>query len=321
MKKRDFITFLSAACAGVAIAQDAYPSKPIRLIVPYPPGGGNDSLGRIVAAKLGESLGRNIVVENRSGAGTTIGTDAAAKSAPDGYTLLLSSIVTQALAPHLYNKLTYNAIRDFVPLALIGVAPTVLIASPSVKAKSLREVIAAAKAAPGRLTYASGGNGTSPHIAAEVFKLQTKTDLLHIPFKGGGPSLIALMGGEVDLMLDTAASALPHVRSGKVQGLAISTSKRHPDFPNMPTFAESGMPGFDFNSWYSVHAPAGTPPRVVNRLRYSLAAVLAAPETEALIRGLGTDPKKMTADELAIFQQAEFEKYGRIIKQANIKLD
>jgi tripartite-type tricarboxylate transporter receptor subunit TctC len=301
--------------------QAQYPAKPVRLIVPYPPGGGNDSLARIVSQRLGDRLGKPLVIENRPGAGATIGADAAAKAAPDGYTLLLSSIVTQSLAPHLYTKLGYNAQKDFVPLAMIGSAPTVMIASPNLKVKTVQDVVSAARAAPGKLTYASGGSGTSPHIAAEVFRVRTKTELLHVPFKGGGPSLTALMAGDVDLMLDTAASCLPHVRSGKVQGIAISTPQRLAEFPALPTFAESGLADFDFNSWYSVHAPAATPAPIVSRLRADLAAVLAMPEVQAQVQKLGVEPLRMTGEQIAAFERSEYDKWGQVIRLANIRLD
>jgi tripartite-type tricarboxylate transporter receptor subunit TctC len=321
MERRQLLALGAAWSLTGAWAQDAYPAKPVRLIVPYPPGGGNDSLARIVSQRLGDRLGKPIVIENRPGAGATIGADAAAKAAPDGYTLLLSSIVTQSLAPHLYTKLGYNAQKDFVPLAMIGSAPTVMIASPNLKVKTVQDVVSAARAAPGKLTYASGGSGTSPHIAAEVFRVRTKTELLHVPFKGGGPSLTALMGGDVDLMLDTAASCLPHVRSGKVQGIAISTPQRLPDFPSLPTFAESGLADFDFNSWYSVHAPAGTPAAIVNRLRSDLAAVLAMPDVQAQVQKLGVEPLRMTGEQIAAFERSEYDKWGQVIRQANIRLD
>jgi tripartite-type tricarboxylate transporter receptor subunit TctC len=315
------LTGARAQDPSTSSGQAQYPAKPVRLIVPYPPGGGNDSLARIVSQRLGDRLGKPLVIENRPGAGATIGADAAAKAAPDGYTLLLSSIVTQSLAPHLYTKLGYNAQKDFVPLAMIGSAPTVMIASPNLKVKTVQDVVSAARAAPGKLTYASGGSGTSPHIAAEVFRVRTKTELLHVPFKGGGPSLTALMAGDVDLMLDTAASCLPHVRSGKVQGIAISTPQRLAEFPALPTFAEGGLADFDFNSWYSVHAPAATPAPIVSRLRADLAAVLAMPEVQAQVQKLGVEPLRMTGEQIAAFERSEYDKWGQVIRQANIRLD
>src|SRR5688572_22334813 len=217
--KRLLILMLSAF-AMQALAQ-SYPTKPVRVVVPYPPGGGNDTLGRLFAAKLGERMGQPFVVENRPGAGTMIGTEAAAKSAPDGYTILLSSIATHALSPNLYARVPYDPVKDFAPITLLGIAPTVLVVNYDLPAKTLQEFIAAAKAKPGALAYASGGNGTPPHINGEVFKSIAGVDLLHVAYKGGGPALVDLMAGRVQAMLDTAASAMPHVRSGKLRALAL----------------------------------------------------------------------------------------------------
>jgi tripartite-type tricarboxylate transporter receptor subunit TctC len=320
---RKFFLFVLAAFSVLAQAQQPgiYPNKPIKMIIPFPPGGGNDSLGRLVAQRLGESLAATVVIENRGGAGATIGTDMAAKSQPDGYTILLSSITTHALAPHLYAKLPYDPLKDFVPLIAFASAPTVIVVGPSVKARSLQALIATAKAAPGKLTFASGGNGAAPHIAAEVFKSLSQTDMLHIPFKGGGPAAMAVMAGDVDVIFDTAASAMPHIKSGKLTALAVSTPTRMPDQPDLQTFAEQGMPGFEFNSWYSLHAPAGTPQPIVNRLREALGAIMRTPDMRERIKSFGADPIAIIGDDFAAFQLSEFNKYGGLIKQAGIKLD
>jgi tripartite-type tricarboxylate transporter receptor subunit TctC len=222
------LILLFSAFAVQALAQ-SYPSKPVRVIVPYPPGGGNDTLGRLFAAKLSERMGQSFVVENRPGAGTMIGTEAAAKSAPDGYTILLSSIATHALSPNLYSRVPYDPIKDFAPITLLGIAPTVLVVNQELPAKSLQELISLAKSKPGALAYASGGNGTPPHINGEVFKAVAGVDLLHVAYKGGGPALTDLIAGRVHVMLDTAASAMPHVRGGKLRALAISAPKRSPE--------------------------------------------------------------------------------------------
>jgi len=314
------LTILLCAAAAPAFAQ-GYPAKPLKMIIPYPPGGGNDTLGRLFAAKLGERLGQPVVVENRPGAGTLIGTEAAAKSPADGYTILLSSIATHALSPNLYSRVPYDPIKDFAPVTLLGVAPTVLVVRSDLPAKDLAEFVAAAKAKPGGFTYASGGNGTPPHINGEVFKAVAGVDLLHVPFKGGGPALVDLMAGRVDVMLDTAASAMPHVRSGKLRALAISGPKRSPEYPDLPTFAEAGLPGYDTNAWYSVHAPAGTPPEVVRRLNAELVASLKEPDVQARFKQLTTEPVGNTPEEFAAFVKAELDKYARVIKGAGIKLD
>jgi tripartite-type tricarboxylate transporter receptor subunit TctC len=313
-----FLILLLWCAAAQAFAQ-GYPAKPVRLIVPYPPGGGNDTLGRLFAAKLGERLGQPFLVENRPGAGTMIGTEAAAKSAPDGYTILLSSIATHALSPNLYSRVPYDPVKDFAPITLLGIAPTVLVVNQDVPAKTLAELIAVAKTK--QLAYASGGNGTPPHINAEVFKALAGVDLLHVAYKGGGPALVDLIAGRVHVMLDTAASAMPHVRSGKLRALALSAPKRSAEYPDLPTFAEAGLPQYDTNAWYSMHAPAGTPADVVRRLNAELVAILRDPDILARFKQLSTDPVGNSPEEFAAFVRTELDKYARIIKAAGIKLD
>jgi len=293
----------------------------LKMIIPYPPGGGNDTLGRLFAVKLGERIGQPVVVENRPGAGTLIGTDAAAKSAPDGYTILLSSIATHALSPNLYSKVPYDPIQDFAPITLLGIAPTVLVVTNDLPAKDLAELVAGAKAKPGALAYASGGNGTPPHINGEVFKSVAGVDLLHVTYRGGGPALVDLIAGRVQVMLDTAASAMPHVRGGKLRALAITGPKRSSEYPDLPTFAEAGLPQYDTNAWYSMHAPAGTPPEVVRRLNAELVASLKDADVQARFKQLSTEPVGNTPEEFAAFVRAELDKYARIIKSAGIRLD
>src|SRR5688500_15716532 len=317
--KRFLILLL--CCAAVQALAQGYPAKPVRVIVPYPPGGGNDTLGRLFAAKLGERLGQPFVVENRPGAGTMIGTEAAAKSAPDGYTILLSSIATHALSPNLYARVPYDPVKDFAPITLLGIAPTVLVVYGDLPAKSLADLVAAAKAKPGALAYASGGNGTPPHINAEVFKAVAGIDLLHVAYKGGGPALTDLIAGRVHVMLDTAASAMPHVRGGKLRALALSAPKRSAEYPDLPTFAEAGLPQYDTNAWYSMHAPAGTPSDIVRRLNRELVAILKDPDIVARFKQLSTDPVGNSPEEFGAFVKAELDKYARVIKAAAIKLD
>jgi tripartite-type tricarboxylate transporter receptor subunit TctC len=310
---------LLLCCAAVQAFAQTYPTKAVRMIVPYPPGGGNDTLARLFAAKLSERMGQQFVVENRPGAGAMIGTEAAAKSAPDGYTILLSSIATHALSPNLYSRVPYDPVKDFAPITLLGIAPTVLVVNADLPAKTLQELINLAKKQP--LAYASGGNGTPPHINAEVFKSVAGIDLLHVAYKGGGPALVDLMAGRVQAMLDTAASAMPHVRSGKLRALAISAPRRSPELPELPTFAEAGLPQYDTNAWYSMHAPAGTPPEIVRRLNAELVAILKDPEILARFKQLATDPVGNSPEEFAVFVRAELDKYAGIIKAAGIKLD
>jgi tripartite-type tricarboxylate transporter receptor subunit TctC len=312
---------LALCCAALPAVAQPYPSKPVRMIVPYPPGGGNDTLARLFAAKLSDRMGQQFVVENRPGAGAMIGTEAAAKSAPDGYTILLSSIATHALSPNLYSRVPYDPVKDFAPITLLGIAPTVLVVNSDLPAQSLSELIAAAKARPASLAYASGGNGTPPHINAEVFKSVAGVDLLHVAYKGGGPALTDLIAGRVHVMLDTAASAMPHVRAGKLRALAISAPRRSGEYPELPTFAEAGLPQYDTNAWYSMHAPAGTSAEIVRRLNGELVTILKDPDIRARFKQLSTDPVGNSPEEFAAFVKAELDKYARIIKAAGIKLD
>src|SRR5687767_14632572 len=315
------ILILLVCCAAVQAWAQSYPAKPVRMIVPYPPGGGNDTLGRLFAAKLSERMAQSFVVENRPGAGTMIGTEAAAKSPPDGYTILLSSIATHALSPNLYSRVPYDPIKDFAPITLLGVAPTVLVVNSDLPAKNVQELIALARSKPGQFAYASGGNGTPPHINAEVFKSVAGIDLLHVAYKGGGPALVDLIAGRVHVMLDTTASAMPHVRGGKLRTLALSATKPSAEYPELPTFAEAGLPRYDTNAWYSMHAPAGTPPEIVRRLNGELVAILRDADVLGRFKQLSTDPVGNSPEEFAAFVRAELEKYARVIKAAGIKLD
>ena len=302
------------------MAQD-YPARPIRLIVPYPPGGGNDTLARIFGQKLAERWGQQIVIDNRPGAGTTIGAAIAAKAPADGYTLLLSSIATHALAPALYAKPGYDPIKDFAAVTTLAVAPTLFVAYRGLPAKAVKDFIALAKAKPGEIRFASGGNGTTPHIAGEVFKALTATDLMHVPYKGGGPAHIDLIAGRVQVMFDTAASASPHVRSGKMRALAIGLAKRYPDLADVPTFAEQGLPDYNVDSWYSLHAPAGTPRAVIDRIYREIASILDTAEIRERLRQLvstagGLDPAAFDA-----YVRREHARYDKLIKATAIRID
>ena len=322
---RRILFALAALAAATSLSMNTlaqtWPAKPVRIIVPYPPGGGNDNLARIFAQKLSEQLGQPFVVENRPGAGTLIGSEAAAKAPADGYTLLLSSIVTHALAPALYPKVPYDPIKDFVPITTLAIAPTVLIVNKDFHADSVKGLIALAKGAPGKYTFASGGNGTTPHISGEIFESMTGTDFLHVPYKGGGPALADLIGGQVNMMFDTAASAMPHVRSGKLRALAIATPKRHPDFPDLPTFAEQGLPDYEVDSWYSLHAPAGTPREVVLKLHAEVVAALKSPDVAQRLKNLNAEPGGMPPDQFGAFVKAELDRYSQVIRKAGIKLE
>ena len=312
---------LAAALLPSAGLAQPYPDKPIRLIVPYPPGGGNDTLARLFGAKLTEAWGQQIIVDNRGGAGTTIGTALAARAVPDGYTVLLSSIATHALAPNLYSKPGYDPIKDFAPITLLAIAPTVLCLNPSMPASSVKELIALAKARPDALKYASGGNGTPPHMAGAIFASMTGVKLLHVPYKGGGPAIAGLIGGETNMMFDTAASILPHVRGGKLKALAIARSARLAEYPNLQTFAEAGVPGYEVNAWYSMHAIAGTPKTVIAKWNSELRRILKLPDIQERLRVLGSEAVGNSPEEFDRFVRAESTKYAKAIRESGTRLD
>jgi len=300
-------------------AQAPYPTKPVRLVVPYPPGGGNDTLARIFGQKLTETFGQQIVVENRPGAGTTIGTTFAARAAPDGYTLLLSSIATHAFSPHLYAKPGYDALRDFAPVTLLVIAPTLLVVNPALPVNSLKELVALAKHRPGQLEFASAGTGSSAHMLGETFKSLAKIDIIQIPYKGGAPAIIGTISGEAQMMADPAASVLPHVKSGRLKPLAIARKERLPDLPNVPTFAEAGMPEYTANAWYSVHAPAKTPADIVARLNRELVRIVNLPDIKERLKDLGSDGIGNSPEEFNRFVIAEHANYGKLIKAMGVK--
>lgn len=316
---------MSAACgSAVAQSQDAaagFPSRPVRLIVPYPPGGGNDTLARLFGQKLTESWGQQVVVDNRPGAGTIIGTQLAARAAPDGYTLLLSSIATHAVAPNLYRNPGYDPVKDFTPITLLAVAPTVLCTNVSVPAKTVQELVALAKAKPGGLTFASGGNGTAPHMAGEIFASMTGIRLLHVPYKGGGPAIAGLIGGETSMMFDTAASILPHVKGGKLRALAIARASRLPEYPELPTFTQAGVPGYEVNAWYSVHAPAGVSREIVVKVNRELVRILELPDIRERLKQLGSEGVGNTPEEFGRFVRGESARYAKAIRDAGVKVE
>jgi tripartite-type tricarboxylate transporter receptor subunit TctC len=317
------LAVLCAACivaAGVAKAQ-AYPTKPIRLVVPYPPGGGNDRFGRLFGVKITEAWGQQVVVDNRPGAGTIIGTQLAARSAPDGYTILLSSIATHAIAPNLYRKPGYDPVKDFAPITLLAIAPTVLCVNTAVPAKSVGELLSLAKSRPGELKFASGGNGTPPHMAGVIFASLTGVQLLHVPYKGGGPAIAGLIGGETNMMFDTAASILPHVQGGKLRALAIARAERLQEYPNLQTFKEAGVPGYEVNAWYSIHAPAGTPRPVIMKWNRELARILKLPDIRERMKQLGSEGIGNSPEAFAKFVETESAKYAKAIRQSGTRID
>ena len=321
---RTAVAALAAAAIALgapALAQDKWPSKPVTYVVPFPPGGTTDVLARIIAQKLGAALGTTIVVENKPGAGGNVGSEFVARTAPDGYTILGGTISSHAINVSLYPKLPYDPVRSFEPITLIGTNPNILVVNAASPYKSVQDITAALKAKPGSLSYASAGNGTSQHLSAELYKYMAGVDMVHIPYKGSGPAIQDVIGGQVPMMFDTSVVAGPHIESGRLRALAVTSSKRAAVFPNVPTMAESGVPGYDVVSWQAVFAPAGTPKPIVDRLYAEIARILKEPDVQERLAKLGLDPSGMPPAELAAFQKAEIEKWAKVIKAANIRID
>ena len=313
------ITFAAAAalCGVVAAfnaaAAEAYPARPIRFIVPFPPGGGIDIVGRIVAQKLAEGLGQQVVIDNRGGAGGTIGTDIAAKAPPDGYTMLVNNI-SLAVNHTLFRKLPYDTLKDLAPVSLVGRQPNIVVVHPALPVKSMRELIDLARTKPGQLNYGSGGNGTASHLATEMLKLMTKTDLVHVPYKGLGPALTDLVGGRLELIISTMASALPQIKAGKLRPLAVTTARRSSFFPEVPTMHEAGVKGYEFSTWYGLLVPAGTPQAIVDRLNREAGKAVASPAVIEQFGGQGLEPAASSAQEFSAYLRSEVAKWGRVIR-------
>jgi tripartite-type tricarboxylate transporter receptor subunit TctC len=305
---------------GPAVATaDVYPSKPVRLIVPFPPGGSNDIVGRMIGAQLGERLGKQVIVDNRAGAGGTLGTEVAAKSPPDGYTLLMIS-AAYAFNTSLY-KLPYDPAKAFVPVAMLGTGPNVVAVFPGLPVSSVKELVALAKAKPGTLNYASAGVGSFQHLASELFKLMAGVDLVGVQFKGGGPATIDVVGGHTQVSFGSLVQALPHIRSGKLKVLAVGGSKRSALLPEVPTVVEAGVPGYEAHNWWGLVAPAGTPPAVVERLHKELSVILTSAETKKRLEAEGAEAVPMSPGDFGAFIAAETVKWARVVKEANIKAE
>jgi tripartite-type tricarboxylate transporter receptor subunit TctC len=311
-----------ALAAGAAAAQaPAYPAKPVRIINPFAPGGATDQIARLTAQKLSELWGQSVVVENRPGASGAIGLEAVAKSPPDGYTLAIATQTTHAANPALYAKLPYDPVRDFAPLTLAGSTPLALLVQPSLPVTDAKTLIAYLKSNPGKLTYASGGNGTSQHLTMELLKSMTGTFVVHIPYRGAGPAMVDFLGGQVNLMFDNLPTAMPHVKSGKLRALAVSTARRSALAPEVPTMAESGLAGFDLATWFAFFAPAATLKEVTAKIAADMQRVLAQPDVRERLLAAGVDVAGSTPEELARFQRAEMEKWARIVRDSGAKVD
>lgn len=323
MKMTRFVVALALLVASVGpvparAAGPEFPTRPLRYIVPFPPGGSTDIMARIVAAALTKGLGQSIVVDNRGGAGGTVGAEIAAHATADGYTIFACNIASLAVSPARYRKLGYDPVAGFAPIGFIGSTPNALVVHPSLPAATIAEFIALAKSRPGKLNYASPGVGTSPQLTMELFKMTARIDVVNIPFKGAGPALAALLGGEVDAMVSTVPSFLSATRAGRIRMLGITSLKRIPDLPDVPTIAESGMPGFEVISWQGVCTPAGVPKATLVRLRAALASALALPDTRRRLAEQGIQPGALTVEQFAAFIRTERTKWAKLVKDVGI---
>lgn len=302
------------------VAGQSYPSRPIRLVVPFSPGAGTDAISRILGHKLAEGLGQQIVVDNRPGAGGTIGTEIVAKAPADGYTLLVAP-AAHAINPSIYPKLGYDTEKDLVPISVVASLPVVLAVEASVPARSVKELVALAKSMPGKLSIASAGNGTVFHLTGELFKAAAGVDIVHVPFKGGAPAIAALVGGQVSMAFETSLTVVPHVKSGKLRALAVASANRIGILPDVPTLDEAGYPGILAENWYGMYAPAGTPKEVIARVYAELAKAVADSETRQRLAAQGAEVREKTPEQSAAFVRAEIAKWARVVKQSGAKIE
>ena len=312
--------FVTTTAPAFAQGSAPYPTRAVRIVVPFPPGGGTDIISRTVAQKLSETWSQPVVVDNRSGANGIIGTDLGAKAKPDGYTLLVV-IATHAINPSLYRKLPYDTATDFVPITLMAQYPFILTIHPSLPSKTVKDLIALARTRPGQLSYASSGNGSGPHLGFELFKSVAKIDVVHVPYKGAAPANIDLVSGQVQLMFNNFLAAMPQLKSGRLRVLAVTSAKRSAVMPELPTLAESGLPGFDVTGWYALLAPAGTPQPVVAKVQGDVAAALRVPAVHTRLSSEGAEPVGSTPEQFSKFLAAEVRKWARVIKEAKITLE
>jgi tripartite-type tricarboxylate transporter receptor subunit TctC len=302
-------------------AQGNYPNRPIQLVVTVPPGGAADFVGRLIAAKLADALGQSVVITNRGDAGGTTAAAAVAKSDPDGYTLLLNTIATHGIGPHIYANLPYDPVKDFSPVILIAKLPLIMAVNADVPAQSVKDLIAQAKARPGELSFCSAGTGGAPHLAGELFKSLTGTELLHVPYRGSGPAVVDLVAGRITMMFDATPSLLPFITAGKLRALAAASPQRHRLLPDVPSFAELGYPGMDIALWYGVAAPGGTPAPIVQRLNAELIKILSTPDIRKGLSEQGADVQGGTPEEFVAFMRHESARWGTVVKRAGVKLE
>jgi tripartite-type tricarboxylate transporter receptor subunit TctC len=315
------LTFLALAVAPFAHAQDDYPNRTVRIIVPFAPGGSTDVVARILADKLGTELKQSFVVENRAGAGGNIGADAVAKASPDGYTLLMGTTGVLAINKYLYKEMSFDPERDLVPVSYTSLITNILVVNPQVPAKTVSELVALARAKPGSLTFASSGAGSSTHLSAELFKSMAGVDILHVPYKGSSQAITDLMGGQVTMLFDNAPSSIPFVEQGKLRALAVTSTKRLPNLPDVPTLDEAGVKGYESLSWSGIMAPAGTPKRVIDKLNAAIEKILRDPDVKQRFASLGVEPVGGPPEAFSRHIRAESEKWARVVKTANITLN
>jgi tripartite-type tricarboxylate transporter receptor subunit TctC len=315
-----FAALLALAASGATQAQ-GYPNKPLRYIVNFAPGGTTDILARLVAPKLGDALGQPVVVENRAGAGGSVGAEALAKSAPDGYTIGGGTVSSHAINVTLYSRLPYDPIRDFAPITMLATLPNMLVVHPSLGVNSVQELITLLKANPNKYSFGSAGNGTSQHISGEMFQMMTGTKMQHIPYKGSGPMIPDLLAGTIGMSFENITTAFPPVQNGRLKALAVTTSKRSFVAPNVPTMTESGLTGYDITSWQALFAPAGTPVDIVARLQAEVAKILRMPDVVKRLQELGLDPGGMPSEELAALIKSDIPRLGRIVRESGARVD
>jgi tripartite-type tricarboxylate transporter receptor subunit TctC len=311
--------FFIAAFFPMTAAAETYPNKPLRLIVPFPPGGSNDVVGRMIAVQLSTRLDKPVIVENQGGAGGLIGTEMAARSQPDGYTLLLVS-VAYAFIPAIY-KLPYDPATAFAPVAILGAGPVVIAVTSKLPVNSVKELIALAKEKPGELNYATAGVGSFQHLASELFKLQAGVDIVHIPFKGGGPAMMDVIAGNTQIAIGSLVQMLPQIKAGKLKALGVGSANRIAALPELPTISEAGVPGYEVTNWWGIVVPAGTPRSIIDRLHHDLTAVVASTETKKRFEAEGAEPLSMSPDEFGRFIAAETVKWARVVKDAGIRAE
>jgi len=317
---RKFIAVL-ALCSSALVQAEAYPAKPIHLIVPFPPGGGNDTVARAIAQELGPDLGQPMVIDNRPGAGGSVGAELAAKAPPDGYTLFLAGVGSHAVNPNLHARLGYDPVKDFAPITLLASAPSVLVVNPAVPARTIAQFTAYARANPGKLNYASNGNGSAAQLAAAMYEYMAGVKMVHVPYKGIAPAMTDLMSGEVQLMFGTIVALVPHIQAGKLRPLAVTSRQRSALLPDVPTLAESGLPDYQAGSWYGIMAPAGTPPAVIERLHDAIVKALRQPAVAKRLAAEGAVVIGSTPEEFGTHIKAEVARVGNVVRAAGIHIE